>query len=60
MKLAVDPYMLRNTTTLETLPGTVADLGYEYIERETQESDRSRLTGALPRIGSKGPSKFRL
>jgi myo-inositol catabolism protein IolH len=32
MKLALDPYMLRNTTTLETLPGVVADLGYEYIE----------------------------
>jgi myo-inositol catabolism protein IolH len=30
--LALDPYMLRNTTTLETLPGAVADLGYEYIE----------------------------
>jgi len=37
MKLAVDPYMLRNTTTLETLPGTVADLGYEYIELSPRE-----------------------
>jgi myo-inositol catabolism protein IolH len=37
MKIAVDPYMLRNTTTLETLPGTVADLGYEYIELSPRE-----------------------
>jgi hypothetical protein len=32
VKLALDPYMLRNTTTLQSLPGVVADLGYEYIE----------------------------
>src|SRR5437870_9083686 len=37
MKIAVDPYMLRNTTTLATLPGTVADLGYEYIELSPRE-----------------------
>src|SRR6476659_7714179 len=37
MKLAVDPYMLRNTTPLETLPGVVAELGYEYIELSPRE-----------------------
>jgi myo-inositol catabolism protein IolH len=31
MKIALDPYMLRNVPLLE-LPGLVADLGYEYIE----------------------------
>ena len=31
MKIALDPYMLRDVTTLETLPGVVADLGYEWI-----------------------------
>jgi myo-inositol catabolism protein IolH len=37
VKIAVDPYMLRNTTSLETLPGVVADLGYEYIELSPRE-----------------------
>jgi myo-inositol catabolism protein IolH len=31
MKLAIDPYMFR-TTSLQELPGLVADLGYQYIE----------------------------
>jgi myo-inositol catabolism protein IolH len=37
MKLAVDPYMLRNTTTLETLPAVVAELGYQHIELSPRE-----------------------
>jgi myo-inositol catabolism protein IolH len=37
MKLALDPYMFRGVTTLETLPGTVADLGYEWIELSPRE-----------------------
>ena len=31
MQIALDPYMLRHVPLLE-LPGTVAELGYEYIE----------------------------
>jgi myo-inositol catabolism protein IolH len=31
VKLALDPYMLRNVPLLD-LPGVVADLGYEYLE----------------------------
>jgi myo-inositol catabolism protein IolH len=38
--LALDPYMLRNTTTLETLPGAVADLGYSYIELSPRRTSR--------------------
>jgi len=37
VKLALDPYMFREVTTLETLPGTVADLGYEWIELSPRE-----------------------
>ncbi len=36
MKLALDPYMLRSLP-LDELPGTVADLGYEYIELSPRE-----------------------
>ena len=36
MKLAVDPYMLRDVP-LTQLPGLVADLGYEYIELSPRE-----------------------
>jgi myo-inositol catabolism protein IolH len=36
MKLALDPYMLRDTP-LEELPGVVADLGYEYVELSPRE-----------------------
>ena len=36
MKIALDPYMLRNMPLLE-LPGVVADLGYEYIELSPRE-----------------------
>ena len=36
MKVALDPYMLRNVPLLE-LPGLVADLGYEYIELSPRE-----------------------
>lgn len=37
MRLAIDPYMFRETTTLTTLPGVVADLGYEWIEMSPRE-----------------------
>ncbi len=37
MRLAIDPYMIRETTTLETLPRAVADLGYEWIELSPRE-----------------------
>lgn len=36
MKIALDPYMLRNVPLLD-LPGLVADLGYEYIELSPRE-----------------------
>jgi len=36
MKIALDPYMLRNVPLTE-LPGLVADLGYEYIELSPRE-----------------------
>lgn len=37
MRLAIDPYMIRETTTLTSLPGVVADLGYEWIELSPRE-----------------------
>ena len=37
MKIALDPYMFRETTTLSTLPGVVADLGFEWIELSPRE-----------------------
>lgn len=37
MKIALDPHMFRNATTLQTLPGVVADLGYEWIELSPRE-----------------------
>jgi myo-inositol catabolism protein IolH len=36
MKIALDPFMLRDVPLLE-LPGVVADLGYEYIELSPRE-----------------------
>jgi myo-inositol catabolism protein IolH len=36
MKIALDPYMLRNTP-LTALPAVVAELGYEYIELSPRE-----------------------
>jgi myo-inositol catabolism protein IolH len=36
MRLALDPYMLRDVPLLE-LPGVVADLGYEWIELSPRE-----------------------
>lgn len=36
MKIALDPYMFRNTPLLE-LPALVAELGYEYIELSPRE-----------------------
>lgn len=37
MKLALDPYMFRDTTSLLELPALVADLGYEWIELSPRE-----------------------
>jgi myo-inositol catabolism protein IolH len=37
MKLTLDPYMFRGTTTLLSLPGKVAALGYEWIELSPRE-----------------------
>lgn len=37
MKIALDPYMFRNVTTLATLPGVVSDLGFEWIELSPRE-----------------------
>ncbi|MDN5797077.1 MAG: sugar phosphate isomerase/epimerase [Intrasporangium sp.] len=37
MRVALDPYMIRETTTLETLPGVVAEHGYEWIELSPRE-----------------------
>lgn len=36
MKIALDPYMIRNVPLLE-LPGVVAELGYEWIELSPRE-----------------------
>jgi len=36
MKIALDPYMVRDTPLLD-LPGLVAELGYEYIELSPRE-----------------------
>jgi myo-inositol catabolism protein IolH len=37
MKLAIDPYMFRETTSLLELPDLVASLGYEWIELSPRE-----------------------
>ncbi|WP_347355035.1 sugar phosphate isomerase/epimerase family protein [Intrasporangium sp.] len=37
MRLALDPYMIRQTTTLDTLPGVVAEHGFEWIELSPRE-----------------------
>jgi myo-inositol catabolism protein IolH len=72
MKIALDPYMLRNVPLLE-LPGLVADLGYEYIELSPREdfmpfflhprADRQKITDfkkALDAAGVKVASNLPL
>jgi myo-inositol catabolism protein IolH len=72
MKIALDPYMLRNVPLLE-LPGLVADLGYEYIELSPREdfmpfflhprADRQKVTDfkkALDAAGVKVASNLPL
>jgi myo-inositol catabolism protein IolH len=57
MKIALDPYMFRDVTTLATLPGVVADLGYEWIEL----SPREDLTPFFlhPRVDDSGVLAFK-
>ena len=57
MRLALDPYMIRETTTLESLPGVVADLGYEWIELSPREDFTPFFTH--PRIDDAGALAFR-
>ncbi len=48
MKIALDPYMFREVTTLESLPGVVADLGYEWIELSPREDFTPFFTHPRP------------
>ncbi len=57
MKIALDPHMIRNTTTLETLPGVVADHGYEWIELSPREDFTPFFTH--PRVDDDGVRRFR-
>ena len=57
MKIALDPHMFRNTTTLSTLPGVVADLGYEWIELSPREDFTPFFTH--PRAGDTSVREFR-
>ncbi len=57
MRLALDPYMIRETTTLESLPGVVADLGYEWIELSPREDFTPFFTH--PRTDDAGALAFR-
>ena len=57
MKLALDPYMFREVTTLETLPGTVADLGYEWIELSPREDFTPFFTH--PRVDDASVATFK-
>ena len=57
MKIALDPYMLREVTTLTTLPGVVADLGYEWIELSPREDFTPFFTH--PRVDDAGVRAFR-
>jgi myo-inositol catabolism protein IolH len=49
MKLALDPYMFRDTTSLLELPALVAELGYEWIELSPREDFTPFFTH--PRVG---------
>ncbi len=57
MRIALDPYMIRETTTLESLPGVVADLGYEWIELSPREDFTPFFTH--PRADDAGALAFR-
>jgi myo-inositol catabolism protein IolH len=56
MKIALDPYMLR-TVPLLSLPGLVADLGYQYIEMSPRDDFMPFFLH--PRIDSSGVAAFR-
>ncbi|NUS41212.1 MAG: sugar phosphate isomerase/epimerase, partial [Terrabacter sp.] len=56
MKLALDPYMFRESPLLE-LPGLVADLGYEWIELSPRDDFIPFFNH--PRIDDAGVAAFR-
>jgi len=56
VKIALDPYMFREVTTLQTLPGVVADLGFEWIELSPREDFTPFFTH--PRVGDAGVKEF--
>ena len=56
MKIALDPYMFREVTTLQTLPGVVADLGFEWIELSPREDFTPFFTH--PRVDDAGVKEF--
>jgi myo-inositol catabolism protein IolH len=56
MKIALDPYMLRKVPLL-SLPGLVADLGYQYIEMSPREDFLPFFLH--PRIDDSGVTAFR-
>jgi myo-inositol catabolism protein IolH len=56
MKIALDPYMLRKVPLL-SLPGLVADLGYQYIEMSPRDDFLPFFLH--PRIDSAGVAAFR-
>jgi myo-inositol catabolism protein IolH len=57
MKLAIDPYMFRETTSLLELPALVAELGYEWIELSPREDFTPFFTH--PRVGDATVREFR-
>ncbi len=57
MKIALDPHMFRETTNLETLPGVVADLGYEWIELSPREDFAPFFTH--PRVNDATVKRFK-
>ena len=57
MKLALDPYMFRDTTSLLELPGLVAALGYEWIELSPREDFTPFFTH--PRVGDPTVREFK-
>ncbi|GIF20638.1 myo-inositol catabolism protein IolH [Actinoplanes tereljensis] len=56
MKIALDPYMLR-TVPLLSLPGVVADLGYQYIEMSPRDDFLPFFLH--PRIDDAGVAAFK-
>ncbi|MEU4237608.1 sugar phosphate isomerase/epimerase [Actinoplanes sp. NPDC026619] len=56
MKIALDPYMLRNVPLL-SLPGVVADLGYQYIEMSPRDDFLPFFLH--PRINDAGVAAFK-